>query len=198
MDRERVYYNGPVSYIGNYGGEYFVATLHPPSNEAGQPVTEQIPRLVLDERRTPSPPRGVTVPTFGAPNSELHSQTATFGQMSSAGAASISGAAVHCAPEREPPPTEETATQPGAAVHCAPGRVPMSDPVGSAPAAVNQPPAIGTSSVRSVSPVTAEDELMLSRYFTRGAQGVGEEERANVLRRIEDGTARYEISTEKE
>eukprot|EP00971_Amphidinium_carterae_P277809 5514129-Amphidinium_carterae.1 len=41
---------------------------------------------------------------------------------------------------------------------------------------------------RSTSPqVLAQDEKILSKYFTRGSQGVGEEERANVLREMERG-----------
>eukprot|EP00971_Amphidinium_carterae_P208938 4145054-Amphidinium_carterae.5 len=57
--------------------------------------------------------------------------------------------------------------------------------VGGSPSTI--PGQEGRDQARSASPITANDERILGRYFTRGSQGLGEEDRANVLRNIERG-----------
>eukprot|EP00971_Amphidinium_carterae_P348950 6490759-Amphidinium_carterae.2 len=55
-----------------------------------------------------------------------------------------------------------------------------------------------TSQVRDVSPVNADDERILGKYFTRGAQGRGEDDRTVILRQLEENSLPHHYPIDKE
>eukprot|EP00971_Amphidinium_carterae_P160214 3176007-Amphidinium_carterae.1 len=182
MGTERVYSNGTHYWIGNAGGLEYVAPLYESSEVPRTPETGSSP-----QQGSTSP----TVPKFGASQQD----------------SGASGNAETPSPGRGTPSTGSPGTfgTPGTQ-----GGTPQTEPRSSSAGrqeaqgtsglrAGVPPTSPRTSQNRDVSPVNVDDERLLGQYFTRGAQGRGEDNRAVILRRLEENslTEHYPIDKEK-
>eukprot|EP00971_Amphidinium_carterae_P257283 5107523-Amphidinium_carterae.3 len=160
MGPERVCENGPKQYVGYVNGRQWIARVILP--ETSQPSTGTAPLA-----RPASPPQATSVPVFGAQYPEANNT---------------------CPPDNSRPSGSATPAQghadqgnPGGSVLGSPG---INLGNGSAGLVKNFE---RREQARSASPITVNDERILSRYFTRGSQGIGEEDRAAILFDIERG-----------
>eukprot|EP00971_Amphidinium_carterae_P244053 4846109-Amphidinium_carterae.2 len=131
--------------------------------------------------RSASPPQGTSVPVFGAQHPERREEPGdTWGQPGGSGPPGFAA---------QPAPAQGHAEQvnPGGSVLGSSG-ISLGSGSGGVGSSQNAVPGQERrEQARSASPITLSDERILGRYFTRGSQGIGEEDRANVLLVIERG-----------
>eukprot|EP00971_Amphidinium_carterae_P250688 4976564-Amphidinium_carterae.1 len=182
MGLERVYENCPVSYVGYDHGKQWVASVIRVENEHSDMGTAQ----TGGSTQVPQP---IGVPMFGTENREN-----TPGVASSSRRPPEHPGSIGAVPAASGP-TERSV--PGAALLGSSGTNNASGSAGSGALPGTASSQEGRGQARSVSPINTNDEKILGQYFTRGSQGIGEEERAKVLREIEEGTLMFN-STDKE
>eukprot|EP00971_Amphidinium_carterae_P265052 5257831-Amphidinium_carterae.1 len=208
MGTEQVYSNGSHFWVANAGGIDFVATLYEPS------VSPRTPESGRHGETTQTP--STTVPMFGASSQESSGtgsnetppgnrgnrdggNLGAFGtpgsragepqtQNSSPPTGSQSAFGTPGSRAGEPQRQNSLPTMGGQGTFGTSGLLAGANPVSQT-----------TSQIRDVSPVYADDDRTLGKYFTRGSQGRGEDDRAAILREIEDGTllTQYPIDKEK-
>eukprot|EP00971_Amphidinium_carterae_P061378 1215439-Amphidinium_carterae.1 len=174
MGTERVYSNGTHFWIGNAGGVDYIAPLYGPS------ATPRTPEHASTNQPGGTPPQ---VPKFGTSQHDSgtggHPETPSPGR----GTPSTASPGTFGTPEAHGSTPQTESGSPGAS--------------GSRVGASQTIP--GTSQARDVSPpVSASDELILGRYFTRGAQGRGEDDRTAILRQLEENTLTQHFPIDKE
>eukprot|EP00971_Amphidinium_carterae_P080249 1587895-Amphidinium_carterae.1 len=165
MGTERVYSNGTHFWIGNAGGLDYIAPLYGPSET---PMTPESGSSQQQESTSP------TVPKFGA--SQQDSGTSGNNGTPSPGRGTTSTGS----PGAFGTPTTQGRTPQTEARSASAGRQGPLETSGLRAGVSQTSPR--TSQVRDVSPVSADDERILGQYFTRGAQGRGEDDRSVILR----------------
>eukprot|EP00971_Amphidinium_carterae_P324943 6454973-Amphidinium_carterae.2 len=170
MGTERVYENGPKQYVGYDNGQKWIARVVLP--EIVQTPAGTVPRV-----RSASPPQGTSVPVFGAQHSERAEPSDTRGQPDSSRTPGFTVPAQGHAEQ----------VNPGGSVLGSSGLNLGSGNVGAEASQNAVPGQERREQARAASPITLSDERILGRYFTRGSQGIGEEDHASVLQDIEIG-----------
>eukprot|EP00971_Amphidinium_carterae_P307297 6106772-Amphidinium_carterae.2 len=174
MGTERVYSNGTHFWIGNAGGVDYIAPLYGPSE------APRTPEAGSSNHQGSTPPN---VPKFGA--SQQSSGTSGNNETPSPSVQVRLGLQAHMVGT---PQTETGSPSAGSqgmfGTSGLRAGVPQTSP--------------STSQVRDVSPVNVDDERILAKYFTRGAQGRGEDNRAVILRCLEENSLTQQYPTDKE
>eukprot|EP00971_Amphidinium_carterae_P248418 4931763-Amphidinium_carterae.1 len=167
MGPERVYENGPKQHVGYDQGRQWIARLVLPEVSRSSAGTTPL-------GRSSSPPQRTSVPVFGAQHPDANGNR---------------GVPETTRPSSFTAPAQGSTDQgnPGGSVLGSSGANLGSGGIGSGMPQSSFPVQGGREPARSASPITINDEKILGRYFTRGSQGAGEEERAAMLSDIERG-----------